>query len=74
MGTEAFAGPNINAAAVSSTLNLNDILELNPVVPPAVPENLFRQNSVEADNVRFLNNIKVPEVTAPEPEENNFGF
>lgn len=75
-GTEAFAGPsNINAAGVGSILHLDDILALNPVAPGAVPENLFGQNSdVVADNVRFLNDIKVPKFTAPEPEENIFGF
>lgn len=72
--TEALADSStINIASAGSTLNLNDLLLLNPVVQPVVPElNLFGQTpaDIEGGNAPFLaNNIRIPEIPAFEPEE-----
>lgn len=60
---------NANAATADSTLNLNDVLALNSMVQPNIPENLNRQShDIEAGTTPLLTNMNVPDLTDLEPE------
>lgn len=73
--TDTFADPsNVNAAASGSTSNLNDLLALDSVVQPVVPDNPYRHTpNVRASNAPLFAMINIPELTDHEAEGGTAG-